>query len=114
MLLSSYYHSKEWLDVDTMPEVFPGSFTIQPEDFSEMCNELNQDDAHYKSRIEVAKCIKDICQTESNRAMIMNTLRVEFAKTLDSMLLDESCEIVRYALFILNLFANSISCFSTM
>jgi len=104
----------EWLNADALPYVSSGACTINVEAFSKLCLEMRQNESNYQSRIESAKLIKNICLIESNREMILMSLTSEFSKVLNTMLQDESRDIIRYALFILYLFGDKISSFSGM
>ncbi|RHY15787.1 hypothetical protein DYB25_010027 [Aphanomyces astaci] len=112
---TSFVPSMEWLDVDSMPELFPGSSHVSATTLLEYCEEYLQlaDDATTTSstrgdasRLEMAACIKNACLSDKNRALVVASAELAgaFGSALYRMAQDDQLSIVRFAVFILSLF----------
>ncbi|KAF0684606.1 Aste57867_23410 [Aphanomyces stellatus] len=110
--------SDDWLNVDTMPELFPGSGQLPMDTLLEYCEDylLLADEAASStttpstacdlSRLEMAACIKNAALSEKNRQLVLHSdaLGATFGNALYRMAQDHQTSIVRYAVFILSLF----------
>ncbi|CAK4080624.1 unnamed protein product [Aphanomyces euteiches] len=110
---SVYSTSAEWLNVDSMPELFPGSSQVSKsvlleycEDYMLLAEEIGVSTRGDQARLEMAVCIKNACLSEKTRQLISQDadVGVMFSKTVYRMAHDEQIGIVRFAVFILSLF----------
>ncbi|RHY27314.1 hypothetical protein DYB32_006869 [Aphanomyces invadans] len=112
---AAFASSADWLNVDSMPELFPGSSLLTADMLLEYCEDylqLAEDSATSTSsrgdaaRLEMAACIKNACLADKNRELVIKSpdLAVAFGSALYRMVQDDVGSIVRFAVFILSLF----------
>ncbi|OQS03151.1 hypothetical protein THRCLA_04544, partial [Thraustotheca clavata] len=104
-----------WLDVDAIPEIFPGSGTMNIDDIQEYCSDFVElatntekkgSSRSWYAKLELAKAIKNCCIIKQNRTTILDSpeLLDVFSQALGQMVIDTQSSLINYAVFILNLF----------
>lgn len=87
-------------------ELFPGAVTVDAEELELLLQEVKSEQCHPFTRYEAAKSLKDLCQYQQNRAVVANDHKQQLIDGLDAMLKDDNEDIVRFAIFAIQNFAN--------
>uniref|UniRef100_K3WID4 KA1 domain-containing protein n=1 Tax=Globisporangium ultimum (strain ATCC 200006 / CBS 805.95 / DAOM BR144) TaxID=431595 RepID=K3WID4_GLOUD len=87
-------------------ELFPGAVTVNAEELELLLEEVKSEHCHPFTRYEAAKSLKDLCQHQQNRALVADKHKEQFIEGLGAMLRDENEDIVRFAIFVIQSFAN--------
>ncbi|EQC41380.1 hypothetical protein SDRG_01351 [Saprolegnia diclina VS20] len=109
--------SDAWLNIDAMPEVFPGSGAVSDDIITEYCEDFKglvhtslEDTRSCYARLEMAKAIKNCVLVPKNRLTILSdsNLCKLFCETLQLMVIDRQTPLTQYAVFIVYQFRDSL------
>ncbi|CAI5702846.1 hypothetical protein KXD40_004181 [Peronospora effusa] len=95
-------------DWSTPGELYPGSLSVDSQELSMLLQEINSESPPF-TRYEVAKRLKELCQYDFNRRAFLDLFKEQFVTCIQSMLQDDSEDVVRYAIYIILNFADDIS-----
>ncbi|KAF1330918.1 hypothetical protein FI667_g4780, partial [Globisporangium splendens] len=87
-------------------ELFPGAVTVNAEELELLLEEVKSEHCHPFTRYEAAKSLKDLCQHQQNRTFVADKHKEQFIESLGAMLRDDNEDIIRFAIFAIQSFAN--------
>lgn len=91
---------------DDHDDLFQSSPAVNTMELDLLLQEVQNKDCHPLMRYEAAKSLKDLCQYSQNRSTVARAYRQQFIDGLSIMLQDDDEDIVRFAIFAIQNFAN--------